>query len=112
MYRHLFFLCAVLLLGVTGCKPQPATEPAATIGGGGPTHPTSEYRCGDTRLGVQLLGESAAVSVDGAAPIQLAQQASTNDRTVFSDGTRTLTIEAGQMAWVGPQGPPVQCIGG
>ncbi|WP_372012797.1 hypothetical protein [Pseudoxanthomonas sp. 10H] len=103
---------AVLLLCATACQRQPATEPVASIGGSGPTHPVSRYQCGDTQLGVQLLGESAAVTVDGGAPVQLPEQGSTSGKTVFSDGQHTLTIEAGQLAWTPPQGTPVACTGG
>ncbi|AKC86356.1 hypothetical protein WQ53_05800 [Pseudoxanthomonas suwonensis] len=64
------------------------------------------------KLAVQLLGESASVSVDGGAPVNLTQQESTNERTIFSDGRQTLTIEAGQLAWAPPQSSPVACSGG
>ena len=103
---------AALLLCATACQPQPGTEPAASIGGSGPTHPVSQYQCGDTKLGVQLLGESASVSVNGAAPVQLPEHGSTAERTVFSDGQQTLAIEAGKLAWTRQQGTPVGCTGG
>jgi hypothetical protein len=109
MFRQLS-MCAVLLVGATACKPS--TEPVATIGGSGPTHPVSEYRCGETSLAVQLLGESVSVSIDGATPIQLAQKVSNNERTVYSDGRKTITIEAGRLSWEPQQGSPVGCVGG
>lgn len=107
-----FSLCAALLLSATACQPQQPAEPEASIGGSGGAHPTSQYRCGDTNLGVQLLGESATVSVDGGAPVNLVEQATTDGRTVFSDGQQTLSIEAGQLSWTPPQGARVACSGG
>lgn len=111
MLRH-FSLCAALLLSATACQPQQTAEPEAAIGGSGGAHPTSQYRCGDTDLGVQLLGESATVSVNGGTPVSLAEQATTDGRTVFSDGQQTLSIEAGQLSWTPSQDDPVACTGG
>lgn len=105
-------LCATLLLGVSACQPQQTAEPEASIGGSGGAHPTSNYRCGDTNLGVQLLGESATVSVNGGAPLTLAEQATSDGRTVFSDGQQTISIEAGQLSWTPQQGTAVACTGG
>jgi hypothetical protein len=111
MFR-LIPLCVSVLLCATACQPQQSSEPVATIGGSGGAQPVSTYRCGDTDLGVQLLGESASVSVDGSAPVMLVEQATTGGRTVFSDGQQTLTIEAGQLAWTPLEGSPVACSGG
>lgn len=105
-------ICAALLLGATACKPQQPAEPGASIGGSAGAHPTSKYRCGDTDLGVQLLGESATISVEGGAPVNLVEQATTDGRTVFSDGRQTISIEAGQLSWTPPQGASVGCTGG
>lgn len=105
-------LCAALLLGATGCQPQQTAAPDASIGGSGGAHPTSKYRCGDTDLGVQLLGKSATVSVNGGASVNLAEQATTDGRTVFSDGQHMIAIEAGQLSWTPPQGTAVGCTGG
>lgn len=105
-------ICAALLLCATACQPQQTAEPSASIGGSGEAHPTSKYRCGDTDLGVQLLGETATVSVNGGTPINLAEQAATDGRTVFSDGQQTISIEAGQLSWTPPQGTSVGCTGG
>ena len=105
-------ICAPLILGVSACQPQQSTEPVATIGGSGPSEPVSEYQCGNTKLAVQLLGESASVAVGGNAPVKLVEQATTDGRTVFSDGQQTLTIQSGKLAWTSPQGSPVACSGG
>lgn len=110
MHKHLSI--AALLLCATACQPQQSAEPVANIGGSGPTHPVSQYQCGDTKLGVQLLGESASVSVNGGAPVRLPEHGSTAEKTVFSDGQQTLTIEAGKLAWTPQQGTPVGCTGG
>lgn len=111
MLRQLSLSAAVLLVAAA-CQPQQAAGPEASIGGSGGAHPTSRYRCGDTDLGVQLLGESATVSVNGGAPVKLAEQATTDGRTVFSDGKQTMTIEAGRLSWTPPQGTAVECTGG
>lgn len=106
-----YTLCAALLGLVAACHSQEDTSPVASIGGGGPAHPVVEYRCGQSTLAVQQLGESVLVRVDGAAPITLPQQSS-GDTTIYSNGRQSITIQAGRLAWAGGPTAPIECIGG
>ena len=86
---------------------QPTPKPS--IGVGNP-YPVSNYVCDGTRLAVRLMGESASVSVDGAAPVDL--PAIGNSGTTFSNGRQTLNIDQGRMSWAMGRAMPVACTGG
>ncbi|MDM0032814.1 hypothetical protein QTI33_11835 [Variovorax sp. J22P271] len=83
--------------------------PGPSIGVGNP-HPVSSYVCGGTRLAVRLMGESASVSVDGAAAIDL--PAIGKSGTTFSNGRQTMFIEQGRTSWAVGRATPVACTGG
>ncbi|WP_177142881.1 hypothetical protein [Variovorax sp. YR216] len=83
--------------------------PSASIGVGNP-YPVSSYVCDGTRLAVRLMGESASVSVDGAAAIDL--PAIGNSGTTFSNGRQTLLTEQGRTSWAVGRAMPVACTGG
>ena len=85
------------------------TTPSASIGVGNP-YPVSNYVCGGTRLAVRLMGESAAVSVDGAAAVDLPSIG--NSGTTFSNGRQTLLVEQGRTSWAVGRAMPVACTGG
>lgn len=84
-------------------------KPDASIGAGNP-YPVSSYICGETRLAVRLMGESASVSVDGAAAVDLPAMGQSG--TTFSNGRQTLTIEQGRTSWAMGRAMPVACTGG
>ena len=87
--------------------PDPAPSPS--IGVGNP-NPVSSYVCNGTRLAVRLMGESASVSVDGAAAIDLPVIGESG--TTFSNGRQTLIIEQGRTSWAVGRATPVACTGG
>jgi hypothetical protein len=69
----------------------------ASIGVGNP-YPVSNYICEDgTRLAVRLLGDSASVSVNDAAEVNLPSIGS--DGTTYSNDQWTLTIVQGRLSW-------------
>lgn len=84
-------------------------KPSPSIGGGNP-YPVSNYVCGETRLAVRLMGESASVSVDGAAAVDL--PAVGQSGSTFSNGRQTLTIDQGRTSWALGRAMPVACTGG
>lgn len=83
--------------------------PGPSIGVGNP-YPVSSYVCDGTRLAVRLMGESASVSVDGAAAVDL--PAIGKSGTTFSNGRQTLIIEQGRTSWAMGRAAPVSCTGG
>jgi len=83
--------------------------PGPSIGVGNP-YPVSNYVCDGTRLAVRLMGESASVSVDGAAAIDL--PAIGKSGTTFSNGRQTMLIEQGRTSWAMGRATPVACTGG
>ncbi|MDM0077110.1 hypothetical protein QTH90_22060 [Variovorax sp. J2P1-59] len=83
--------------------------PSPSIGVGNP-YPVSSYVCDGTRLAVRLMGESASVSVDGAAAIDL--PAIGKSGTTFSNGRQTMTIDQGRTSWAVGRAAPVSCTGG
>ncbi|MDN8613382.1 hypothetical protein [Variovorax ginsengisoli] len=83
--------------------------PSPSIGVGNP-YPVSKYVCDGTRLAVRLMGESASVSVDGAAAIDL--PAIGKSGTTFSNGRQTMLIEQGRTSWAVGRATPVACTGG
>lgn len=85
------------------------SAPSASIGVGNP-HPASSYVCEGTRLSVRLMGESASVSVDGAAAVTLPATGASG--TTFSNGRQTLIIEQGHTSWAVGRAMPVACTGG
>lgn len=84
-------------------------KPSPSIGAGNP-YPVSNYICDATRLAVRLLGNSASVSVDGAAAVDL--PATGQSGTTFSNGRQTLIIEQGRASWALGRAMPVACTGG
>ncbi|SHF61696.1 metal-dependent hydrolase family protein [Devosia limi] len=85
------------------------SEPGASIGLGN-QFPVSNYLCEDgTRLAVRLLGESALVSVNDAAEIDLPSIGA--EGTTFSNGPLTLTIEQGRLSWGIGRAMPSACSG-
>ena len=91
------------------CTLAACQDPVPTIGVGNP-YPVSNYVCDGTRLSVRLMGESASVSVDEAAPFTLPAIGESGDR--FSDGRQTLIIEEGRMSWAVGRAMPVECTDG
>jgi hypothetical protein len=81
--------------------------PGPSIGVGNP-YPVSSYVCGGTRLAVRLMGDSASVSVDGAAAIDL--PAIGESGTTFSNGRQTMLIEQGRTSWAMGRATPVACV--
>ena len=63
-----------------------------------------------TRLAVRLMGESAAVSVNDAAEVDLPAMGS--EGTTFSDGRLTLAIVDGRLSWGVGRAAPSACSGG
>lgn len=104
-----FALGAITASMLAGCqRPMPETMPGASIGAGN-TYPVTNYTCVGTRLAVRLMGESASVSVDGAAAVSLPV---TDQRgTTFSNGRQTLIIEQGVTSWAVGRATPVACTG-
>lgn len=102
-------IVAAAALVLSGCQ-QPEPTPDASVGVGNP-YPVSDYTCADgTRLAVRLMGESASVSANGEAAVDLPSVGS--DGTTFSNGQQTLTIVQGNVSWgVGPAAP-TSCTGG
>jgi hypothetical protein len=93
-----------LTAGVTHSAAGPS------IGVGNP-YPVSNYICEDgTRLAVRLMGESAAVSVNDAAEVDL--PATGSEGTTFSDGRMTLAIVDGRLSWGVGRAAPSACSGG
>jgi len=79
----------------------------ASIGVGNP-YPVSSYICDDgTRLAVRLMGESALVSVNDAAEVNLPSMGP--EGTTFSNGPLTLTIEQGRLSWGVGRAVPSAC---
>lgn len=83
--------------------------PSPSIGVGNP-YPVSNYVCNGTRLAVRLMGNSASVSVDGAAAVDLPAMGQSG--TTFSNGRQTLIIEQGSASWALGRAVPVACTGG
>ena len=83
--------------------------PSPSIGVGNP-YPVSSYVCDGTRLAVRLMGESALVSADGAAAVDLPAIGASG--TTFSNGRQTLTVEQGRTSWTVGRAMPVACTGG
>ena len=82
----------------------------ASIGAGNP-YPVSNYTCQDgTRLAVRLLGDSASVSVNDAAEVDLPSMGS--EGTTYSNGKWTLTIIQGRLSWGVGRAMPSECAGG
>ncbi|MEY2854855.1 MAG: hypothetical protein RL030_1987 [Pseudomonadota bacterium] len=99
---------AVAFTVLAAChKSTPAPEPS--IGVGNP-YPVSDYVCEGTRLAVRLMGESASVSVDGAAAVELPKAGESG--TTFSNGRQMLIIEQGRLSWSPGNVTPVACTGG
>ena len=103
-------LCSIVgslaIWSLTACQ-QPTPSPS--IGVGNP-YPISSYVCDGTRLAVRLMGNSASVSVDGAAAADL--PAIGKSGTTFSNGRQTLLIEQGRTSWAVGRATPVACTGG
>ena len=103
-------LCSIVgtfaIWALTACQ-NPAPTPS--IGVGNP-YPVSNYDCDGTRLAVRLKGDSASVSVDGAAAIDL--PAIDKSGTRFSNGRQTMLIEQGRTSWAVGRATPVACTGG
>jgi hypothetical protein len=97
---------AVAIWTLAACQ-HPA--PSSSIGVGNP-YPVSSYVCEGTRLAVRLMGESASVSVDGAAAVTLPVVGGSG--ITFSNGRQTLIIEQGRISWAVGRAMPVACIGG
>lgn len=83
--------------------------PSPSIGVGNP-YPVSSYVCEGTRLAVRLRGDSASVSVDGAAAVDL--PAIGDSGTKFSNGRQTLIVDQGRTSWAMGRAMPVACTGG
>ena len=84
----------VLAACSSNAPPSGAAEPAASV----MPPPTERYTCErGTRLSVKLLGESAEVGVDGAAPVSL--PALGNDGATFANGRQTLYVKQGVVSW-------------
>jgi hypothetical protein len=98
-------LAAVVLVACQKSTPAPEQS----IGVGNP-HPVSTYECDGMRLDVRLMGESASVSVTGAAAVELPKVGEAG--TTFSNGSQTLLIEQGRLSWSSGTGAPVACTGG
>ena len=83
------------------------SQPGASIGVGNP-YPVSNYLCEDgTRLAVRLMGESALVSVNNAAEVNLPSMGP--EGTTFSNGPLTLTIAQGRLSWGVGRAVPSAC---
>ena len=105
-----FALGTASALVLAGCQtPPPAPVPDPSIGVGNP-YPVSNYRCGETRLAVRLMGERASVSIDGAPVIDLPVSGSSG--TTFSNGRQTLIVDQGRVSWGLGRAVPVACTGG
>lgn len=104
-------IVAAAALVLAGCQQtEPVPTPDASVGVGNP-NPVSDYTCEDgTRLAVRLMGESASVSANGEAEVDLPAVGS--DGTTFSDGEHTLTIVQGQVSWGVGSAAPTSCTGG
>ncbi|WP_175545086.1 hypothetical protein [Variovorax sp. OV329] len=101
-----FSIVGAFAMTLAACS-QPT--PGPSIGVGNP-YPVSNYVCDGTRLAVRLKGESASVSVDGAAAVDL--PAIGDSGTRFSNGRQTLSIDQGRMSWGMGRAMPVACTGG
>jgi hypothetical protein len=101
--------CGVIAALVLAACQKSAPVPEQSIGVGNP-YPVSNYECGGTRLAVRLMGESASVSVDGAAAEELPKAGESG--TTFSNGRHTLHIEQGSLSWSQGTDAPVACTGG
>ena len=104
--------CFRLIIGVFATLTLAAChhpKPSPSIGAGNP-YPVSTYVCDGTRLAVRLMGESASVSVNGAAAVDLPAMGQAG--TTFSNGRQTLIIEQGRTSWALGRAMPVACTGG
>ena len=99
---------AIVVVALAACS-KSTPVPEQSIGAGNP-YPVSEYVCEGTPLAVRLMGESASVSVDGAAAMELPKVGESG--TTFSNGIQTLTIEQGRLSWSNNSAAPVACTGG
>lgn len=97
---------ALAICTLAACQ-DPSSSSSIGVGN---THPVSDYVCDGTRLAVRLMGESASVSVDEAAPVTLPAIGESGTR--FSNGHQTLIIEEGRMSWAVGRAMPVECTGG
>lgn len=103
-----FSFSTVAVVALAACA-KSTPVPEQSIGAGNP-YPVSEYVCDGTRLDVRLMGESASVSVDGAAAVELPKVGESG--TTFSNGSQTLMIEQGRLSWSTGSDAPVSCSGG
>ncbi|MDN8617986.1 hypothetical protein [Variovorax ginsengisoli] len=104
------FFCSIVgafVIWVLAACQHPTPSPS--IGVGNP-YPVSSYLCDGTRLAVRLMGESASVSVDGSAAVDL--PAIGQSGTTFSNGRQTLIVEHGRTSWAVGRAMPVACTGG
>jgi len=108
MLKNLLVM-ALGALVLVGCGTSESGS-GASIGVGNP-YPMSRYTCQDgTQLAVRLLGESASVSVNGAAAVDLPAMGS--DGTTYSNGQQTLRIVQGTLSWGVGRAAPTACTGG
>ena len=104
MKRHQVFAVAGLMLA--SCNTVPEGSKASIL-----PEPVVAYSCQDgTQLLVKLLGATAQVGVNGAAPISLPNMGQTG--TTYSNGRQTLTIVQGRTSWALGKMMPVPCTGG
>lgn len=104
MKRH-FALPVVTALALAACQPAqtpppetPAAEPAPAPAASIPETPTVNYTCErGAKLTVKLLGATAEVGVDGAAPASLPVLG--NEGTTYTNGRLTLTIVQGKVSF-------------
>lgn len=103
MWRILPIAAIVMLM--TAAVAHSASVPS--IGVGNP-YPVSNYVCEDgTRLAVRLLGDSASVSVNEAADVDLPSMGP--EGTAYSNGQWTLTIAQGRLSWGVGRAMPSAC---
>jgi hypothetical protein len=99
---------SITTIGIMMIAASGSWASGASIGVGNP-HPVSNYICEDgTRLAVRLLGDSAAVSVNDAAEVELPAMGS--DGTTFSNGRLTVTIIQGRLTWGVGRAVPSACL--
>ena len=89
----LITVAALTVLVPAACAASPPLPAASIL-----PRPTDRYTCErGTKLSVKLLGESAEVSVDGAAAVSLPSLG--EDGTTFTNGHQTLYVKQGVVSW-------------
>lgn len=91
-FRMVHALAALSLTACVETLPHPTPSPGILPA------PTTSYACErGTQLAVKLLGSTAEVGVNGAAPVSLPSLGT--DGTTYTNGRQTITIVQGRLSF-------------